>query len=596
MASLQDRVVIALDLDAFYVSASRLRDASLIGLPVGIRQKALFATISYEARARGVKKLASIRDGMAMCPEMVVVNGEDLSYFRKVSMQVFKLVSSMVWQGRVEKLGMDELFCDVTEMIDAQMAEYEQNQTETAFPAPVGFITPAASEQQVVNGNIDRLHRYTRKLLLATQLAQKIRSRVAEEVGLTSSAGIASSKLMAKLVGNTHKPNHQTVFAPLNPEQSLNDVQLFLDPYSLRSLNGFGHVIVDKMCSQAAKSIGNGEKDFPSSQLTVALARQIFDWQSLKDMFGLRLATRLYSLLQGQDDEPVIKAPEFPAQISIEDTFRGRGLAGAALLDMILKLSESLLRRLEAELLDYDEKDASKLQYALIEKPVLFDENENLGAGLKIKIRDYEEVGGSDFKPEKYQWKRYPLSVRLSVRQAWGNRVSRQGKMPVEIFDLSINRRNRAQILAHNLESILKAIYASEGDKDQGCNLVNIAALDLSPHRPAKAIGGYFATRKQETIADPAVREQQNIDLAFLKELPPDLRAELAREYNLDLTDDSTTEQDEPLRCEWCGQIQSSWLQHDHARWPEAGLATNGQNEVEWVTVESDDEEISSVY
>jgi DNA polymerase iota len=590
MTSSQDRIIIALDLDAFYVSASRLRDASLVGLPVGIRQKGIFATISYEARARGVTKLSTIRDGMEKCPEMVVVNGEDLSYFRKVSMQVFKLVSSMVWHGRVEKLGMDELFCDCTEMIDARMVEWEQSSTQGPSPAPIGFILPASTEQQMLNGNLNRMHRYTQRLLLATHLAQQIRSRVAEEVGLTSSAGIASSKLIAKLVGNTHKPNHQTVFAPLHPEQSSRDIQQFLDPYPLRTLNGFGSVIVDKMCTRASQSIGNGERDFPSSQLTVSLARQIFDWQSLKDIFGLRLATRLYSLLQGQDDEPVIKAPEYPAQISIEDTFRG--LSGAALLEQILKLSESLLRRLETELVDLGEQTGTAVQYTPIEKPILFDEN--LITSIKVRVRDYQEVQDEVKQNDKYQWKRCPLSVRLSIRQGWDNRVSRQGRMPVEVFDLLLSRKGRAQILAQNLESMLKAIYASEGDKGQGCNLVNIAALDLSPHRPAKAIGGYFSPAKQSKVDTSAARQEQQhiIDLSFLMELPPDLRAEVAREYNLSLPDDDVTSAaDATLLCEWCGQVQSGWLQHDHARWPEAGLPTSNQSTVEWNSIESDGEE-----
>ncbi len=44
---------------------------------------------------------------------MILVNGEDLTYFRKVSSLIFKLVRAIVWEGKVEKLGMDELFCDV---------------------------------------------------------------------------------------------------------------------------------------------------------------------------------------------------------------------------------------------------------------------------------------------------------------------------------------------------------------------------------------------------------------------------------------------------------------------------------------------------
>lgn len=110
----QHRLIIALDLDAFYVAACRKRDPSLIGLPIGIQQKAIVATVSYEARAHGVQKLASIKDALRQCPDLVLVNGEDLSYFRLISNQVWKLVKAIVWHGKVEKLGMDELFCDVS--------------------------------------------------------------------------------------------------------------------------------------------------------------------------------------------------------------------------------------------------------------------------------------------------------------------------------------------------------------------------------------------------------------------------------------------------------------------------------------------------
>lgn len=585
MTSGENRVIIALDLDAFYVSASRKRDPSLIGLPVGIKQKRILATISYEARALGVKKLATIRDGMAQCPEMVLVNGEDLSYFRLISMQVFKLVSSMIWQGRVEKLGMDELFCDCTEMIDSQMAKWEKN----SLPSPVGYILPIQTEEKVRNNSSHTFSRQTIRLFLATHLAQQIRSRVADEVGLTSSAGISSSKLVAKIVGNTHKPNHQTVFASSNERDTLSDIQLFLDPYPLRSLNGFGSVIVEKLCTHASKTVGHGEKDFPSGQLTVALARQIFDWQSLKDLFGQRrLGTRLYNLLQGNDDEAVIKAPEYPAQISIEDTYRG--LEGSALLKEIFILSESLLRRLETEIVDSEEQ-ASIAKYNLVEKPVVLDEF----LETSVKVRDYQELMAEKRKGQ-YHWKRYPLTVRLSIRQGWwDNRISRQGKMPVEIFDLSLSRKQRAHILAQNLELILKAIFASESNKGQGLNLINIAALDLSSNRPSKAIGGYFENgspvKGEKASNSFTAPELPNIDLTFLRELPADLRAEVAMEYNLSLKEFDDEENVDSVMCQWCGQSQNSWLQHDHDRWPRSGLPPTGDSIVEWVT-ESDEDMI----
>lgn len=108
------RLVIALDLDAFYVAASRVRDASLVGLPIGIKQKGLLATCSYEARALGVDKLMTVKEALKRCPKLILVNGEDLSFFRRLSNEVWRLVRSIVWGAKVEKLGLDELFCDVS--------------------------------------------------------------------------------------------------------------------------------------------------------------------------------------------------------------------------------------------------------------------------------------------------------------------------------------------------------------------------------------------------------------------------------------------------------------------------------------------------
>lgn len=566
-----DRIVIALDLDAFYVAASRKRDPSLIGLPVGIKQKGVLATISYEARAHGVEKLATIRDGMAQCPEMVLVNGEDLSYFRKLSSQVFQLVSSMIWQGRVEKLGMDELFCDCTEMVDAELADIEQTLPSPAsIPPPAGRILPAESEEavQLCNGHVGHFSRQVQRLFLATHLAQRIRTRVAEEIGLTSSAGVATSKLIAKLVGNVHKPAQQTVFAPLSDHQTY--VRRFLDPYPLRALNGFGSTIVQKLCEDASKSTSGKQEPFSSSQLTVALARQIFDWQALQSIFGARLGTRLYNLLQGLDEEPVMKAPPFPAQISIEDTYRG--LQGAALLEQIYVLSQSLLRRLEAELVEGDGDQATSMPAFEVTESTMTEEQ---GTATAYVVREYQErderrAGAS----KRLRWKRYPLSIRLSIRQGWDNRVSRQGRMPVEVFDLCVPRKERARVLATSVESALRALFTSDGDKGQGVNLLNIAALDLSQHRPAPPIGGFFRAKGEKRTTGSAA-----IDLALLQELPPDLRAEIASEYGISLDEDP-----DALRCGSCGQVQNTWLQHDHARWPTSGLPPARNNDaISWL-------------
>lgn len=44
-----------------------------------------------------------------MCPDAVIVLGEDLTRFRDVSKELFLYLRSLIWGDRVEKLGFDEV-------------------------------------------------------------------------------------------------------------------------------------------------------------------------------------------------------------------------------------------------------------------------------------------------------------------------------------------------------------------------------------------------------------------------------------------------------------------------------------------------------
>ncbi|CAO1615144.1 unnamed protein product [Sympodiomycopsis kandeliae] len=625
-----NRIIIALDLDAFYVSASRIRDPSLIGLPIGIKQKGILATCSYEARKVGVKKLANIKESLKICPDLILVNGEDLSFFRKLSNQVFRTVSGIVWDAKVEKLGLDELFCDVTAMIDHQLHKRgckdgyfhlskEDNESSGFKMTSNTFIGHAISDP--LPHSPDQTSFQDPRLVLATHLACYLRQRIHDEVGLTASAGVAHNKLLAKLVCSKHKPAEQTVFAPSSPI----DVKHFLDPYEVRSLNGFGSVIVNSLRTalggetlggngtewlnnglgadpQTEKQKQRGALESPDNQsvepplpLTVALCRKAFSASQFVDLFGSRLGTRLWSLLQGQDDEPVVPAPPFPLQISIEDTYRN--LRGSDIYDQIRVLSESLLRRLEAELVDGQrESDSSILtiKYNMAQEPLSLPGDSSAGiiiaqgssTGTAV-VRNYTEVGDHDHisksvtSSDQRIWKRFPLGVRLSIRQGWENRVSKQTRMPVEVFDLLMSRSARAALLTSSLSNLYRSMIQQHGDKGQGINLINIAAVDLSITRPAPALGSFFSKSLRSV---PESRVQESIDLQMLSQLPDDIRDELAQQYGIKLPAQNIEETflnksaagddiESGLTCPSCGAEQQPWLQHDHVLWPIRGIA-----------------------
>lgn len=98
------------DYDCFYASVFENRDPALKSLPVGVKQKSILATCNYVARARGVKKLMRISDAKKLCPDLVIVEGEDLTPFRDASKMLWSFLRSYSWNHKVERLGLDEVF------------------------------------------------------------------------------------------------------------------------------------------------------------------------------------------------------------------------------------------------------------------------------------------------------------------------------------------------------------------------------------------------------------------------------------------------------------------------------------------------------
>lgn len=98
------------DYDCFYAQVYENKNPALKSKPLGIKQKNILATCNYNARARGVRKLMLITEARKACPELVIIEGEDLTPFRDMSKTLFNFIKSHSWNNKVEKLGFDEVF------------------------------------------------------------------------------------------------------------------------------------------------------------------------------------------------------------------------------------------------------------------------------------------------------------------------------------------------------------------------------------------------------------------------------------------------------------------------------------------------------
>lgn len=288
-----DRTIIHIDIDCFYAQVEELRNPKLRHLPLGIQQKNCIVTSNYVARDRGVGKLMSMKEALKRCPDLVLVNGEDLSNYRRMSASIFDVLQSFT--NSIEKLGLDENYIDVSTII-AQRIQCEADGKVKTPPNTHIFPVDEALDSCSCG--------CARRLNSAAQLAAEIRLRLFTELGITCCAGVAHNKLLAKWVGSRNKPNKQTIFVPLAASRVMRSIT------SLRQITGIGEkteVILKELgiCSVS---------DLQDIEISV-----------LRKKFGNEMAERFKEWSFGRDST-LVKPSGKQKSISLEDSCRSMSL------------------------------------------------------------------------------------------------------------------------------------------------------------------------------------------------------------------------------------------------------------------------------
>jgi DNA polymerase IV len=191
-----NRKIIHVDMDAFYASVEQMDNPALRGKPIavgGSENRGVVAAASYEARKFGVRSAISGVMAKKNCPELIFVRPR-FDRYKEISTKIHKIFYE--YTDLVEPLSLDEAYLDVTN-------------NKKGNPS-------------------------------ATLLAQEIRQRIFNEVGLTASAGISVNKFVAKIASDYNKPNGQKTVNP-------NEVILFLEELPIRKFYGVGKVTTEKM-------------------------------------------------------------------------------------------------------------------------------------------------------------------------------------------------------------------------------------------------------------------------------------------------------------------------------------------------------------
>lgn len=317
------RKIIHVDMDAFYASVEQMDNPDLKGKPIavgGSEARGVVSAASYEARKFGVRSAMSGVQAKRLCAELIFVKPR-FERYAQISKQIRKIFYD--YTDLVEPLSLDEAYLDVT-------------QNKKGNPS-------------------------------ATLIAQEIRKRIFEEVGLTASAGISINKFVAKIASDYNKPNGQKT---INPDE----VEAFLEGLDVKKFYGIGKVTAERMYQLGIYTGAD-------------LKQKSFEY--LDQHFG-KSGRHYFYLVRGISNSQV-KPNRTTKSVAAEHTFYTNLTSEIFMEEKLERIAGELSRRLEKHKIsgktvtlkikysDFSQQTRSKtLPYFISDKALLFETSKEL--------------------------------------------------------------------------------------------------------------------------------------------------------------------------------------------------------------------------
>ena len=202
----QRRIILHIDMNAFFAACEQLRDPSLKGKPIAVGSKhsrSVLSTASYEARAYGVRAAMPPYQALKLCPHLIIVEPH-FDLYMEYSQKFMAIIMEKTHHLQVGSI--DECYVDATEWL-----EHETNPLEAI-----------------------------------RQLQDEIRQRT----GLFCSIGVAPNMLLAKMASDMKKPNGLTVLRR-------SDCPKKMWPLPIGSLFGIGKKTAARLLEVGVTTIGD---------------------------------------------------------------------------------------------------------------------------------------------------------------------------------------------------------------------------------------------------------------------------------------------------------------------------------------------------
>ncbi|HEY60981.1 MAG TPA: DNA polymerase IV [Anaerolineae bacterium] len=278
------RKILHLDLDAFFCSVEEKFNPDLQGKPFATGGspdgRGVVTSCSYAARRSGIKAAMPMRIAIRKCPKLLIVQSHYHTYLAE-SKKIMTILHNL--SPLVEQISIDEAFLDISDLLEA-----------------------------------------------ALTIAHRIQSRIYKELGLPSSIGIASNKLVAKIATNIAKVKYRGENAPMAILEVLpGEEAKFLSALPVEEMWGIGLKTVPYLEKLGLITIG----DIASANMDI-----------LEKHFG-KFAKILHQRARGIDIRPVGEDDGIKS-ISNEITFSRDSNNSKELTNTIKNLSEKVGNRL----------------------------------------------------------------------------------------------------------------------------------------------------------------------------------------------------------------------------------------------------------
>jgi DNA polymerase-4 len=275
-----NRKIIHCDADCFFAAIEMRDDPALRGRPIAVGGstglRGVVSTCNYESRAYGVHSAMATVTAKRLCPGLLVVP-HNMDRYKVAAEQMREIFHD--YSDLVEPLSLDEAFIDVSETNRCQGS--------------------------------------------ATLIAEEIRQRIFESVGITVSAGVAPNKFLAKIGSDWNKPNGICVIPPAK-------VDVFVKQLPVDKLFGVGKVTADKLHRAGIKTCAD---------------LRALDIYQLSRCFG-SFGSRLYELSHGIDNRPV-RISRNRKSLSVEHTYAADLPSVSGCLSQLPELFQTLSKRLQ---------------------------------------------------------------------------------------------------------------------------------------------------------------------------------------------------------------------------------------------------------